>query len=73
MDIADINRIALGENEVLWVTIDRGNMPGKLFEQHAEKIRDTLQLYFLSNKIIVTSSDVKFTVIKEEDHAPIST
>lgn len=67
MDIKDINRIALGEGEVLWVTLARGNLPYNIWQDRAKSIRDMLQLYFLTNRIIITPEDVNIQAIKEED------
>jgi len=74
MEIKDINRIALGKDEVLWVTVNRDNMPLSLWSQRVDTIKESLQLYFLSNRIIITSDDINMQAIanKEEDNAPTS-
>lgn len=66
MDIKDINRIALGEGEVLWVTLARGNLPYNIWQDRAKNVRDSLQLYFLTNRIIITPEDINIQAIREE-------
>lgn len=73
MEIKDINRIALGENEILWVTVQRGNLPSNVWNRYAKDLKETLQLYFLSNRIIVTSDNINMQSIKEEGNASTST
>lgn len=67
MDIKDINRIALGEGEVLWVTVARGNLPMASWTKQVTYIQDMLQTYFLTTQIIVTSDDINIQAIKEDD------
>ena len=66
MDIKDINRIALKEGDVLWVTVAKGHMPPKMWAERAKNIKEALQLQFLSTRIIVTGDDVTIHVIGQE-------
>lgn len=66
--IEDIQRIALDENEALWVTIRRGDKPNSIYQQEVQTVYDTLSTMFLTTRIIVTSEDIdiKAVTIPEE-------
>lgn len=66
--IEDIQRIALGENEALWVTIRRGDKPNSIYQREVQTVYDTLSTMFLTTRIIVTSEDIdiKAVTIPEE-------
>lgn len=71
MDIKDINRIALGENDVLWVKLDKKSLPHHSWTRYANDVKEALQLYFLTNQIIITSDDVNINIISPKQLAVI--
>lgn len=71
-NITDVKRLALNEGEVLVVKLPRNNLPTHIWEKNAGGLRDTLKLYFLTNRIIVVSDNVEMTVIKQEKQDAIS-
>lgn len=61
--IEDIQRIALDENEALWVTIYRGDKPNSIYQQEVETVYSALATMFVSTRIIVTSEDIDIKAI----------
>lgn len=61
--IEDIQRIALDENEALWVTIYRGDKPNSIYQREVQTVYDTLSTMFLTTRIIVTSEDIDIKAI----------
>lgn len=63
IEIADINRIALGENEALWVTLPDQHLPKSILEKQMRDVQDRLSMIFLTNRIIITPAGYNFTAI----------
>lgn len=61
--IEDIQRIALGENEALWVTIRRGDKPNSIYQQEVETVYSALATMFMTTRIIITSEDIDIKAI----------
>ena len=63
IEIADIKRIALGENEALWVTLPEQHLPKSILEKQMSDIHERLSMVFLTNRIIITPAGYNFTAI----------
>ena len=58
-----VSRLTLNEGDVLLVKFKKGNLPKHLWEKYATDIKNSLQLYFLTNRIVIISDDIDITVI----------
>lgn len=67
VEIKDIQRIALGEGEILWVTMPRGNLPYHLYKKLADNTRTDLEMLFLTTRILITPEGYDFKVISEDN------
>lgn len=62
----DIKRLTLNDGDTLVVRVVRGDMTSSRFNSYIEYIRDTLKVYFLTNKIIIIDDSIELTVIEKE-------
>lgn len=71
MEVKDIKRIALGEDEWLWVTLPESTstLPSHVIEKHLLETQEQLSMIFLTNRILVTPAgyDIKSVSFKQKD------
>lgn len=66
LNIKDIQVIALGEGDVLWVTVPRGSLPTHIYQKHTDEVRRNLEMLFLSTRILITPEGYDFKAISAD-------
>lgn len=63
----DVKRLNLNEGDVLLVRVPRKNMPSTKWVDYANNIKDSLQVFFLTNKVIVIDSEIEILVVTQKE------
>ena len=66
VDIKDLQKVSIEENDVIIVRVDRDSMSPTKFSQHMSGIQQVLQEQFPDNKIMVMPSSMSIAIATEE-------
>lgn len=65
-DIDVIKKITLNENDVLIVRVARNQMPTSRWIEYTTQIKESLQVLFLSTRIVVVDNETDFAIIEDK-------